>query len=93
MSQNKAPACTNCTDFWDCSGNCSYRSREKRGGHSQDEQTMFKDLDASRKNFRAQVNRKRIRQPNGLNETIVYLQNHDIQSAKRLKMQQLIDIL
>ena len=57
MSQFKATVCEYCTDFWDCSGSCTYRSREKRGYHTVDEQTMLKDLAARRKDFRAQVHK------------------------------------
>ena len=55
MPQSKVAVCEYCTDFWDCSGSCTYRSREKRGYQTVDEQTMLKDLAARRKDFRAQV--------------------------------------
>ena len=55
MSQFKAAVCEYCTDFWDCSDNCSNRSREKRGCHTVHEQTMLKDLAARREDFTAQV--------------------------------------
>ena len=55
MSQDKATVCETCTDFWDCTGKCSNRMRKKREQHSVDEQTMLKDLEDSRRNFRAQV--------------------------------------
>ena len=55
MSQFKTAVCEYCTDFWDCGGDCSYRSREQRGELRVDEQTMLKDLAARRRDFRAQV--------------------------------------
>ena len=55
MPQNKTAVCEYCTDFWDCSGKCTYQSREKRRYHTVDEQTMLRDLAARRKDFRAQV--------------------------------------
>ena len=54
MPESKVAVCEYCTDFWDCSGGCTYRSRETRGYHTVDEQTMLKDLAARRKDFRAQ---------------------------------------
>ena len=55
MSQIKTAVCEYCTDFWDCSGRCSNRSREQNGELRVDEQTMLKDLAARRRDFTAQV--------------------------------------
>ena len=67
MPQSKVAVCEYCTDFWDCSGSCTYRSREKRGYHTVDEKTMLKDLAARRR---------------ALRETIAFLQKVDTQAEK-----------
>ena len=40
----KSTACDECVDYWDCIGNCSFRNRQKRLQHKEDDQLLLIDI-------------------------------------------------